>query len=83
MENKKFSELVVGDKLYEYYLGEIEEWEIIEIHDKTNFFFKNRSSMEMKFYGFEKDFALVSVTEEGEAYISTSMDRLLLEVSDV
>ena len=76
---KRFCDLKVGDSLYEYYLGEIEEREIIEIKNKSNFFFKKGSSMEMSFYGFEEDFALVSVTEEGQAYISTSIDKLLLE----
>lgn len=79
---KRFCDLKIGDILYESYLGEIEEYEIVEIKNKSNFFFKNRSSMEMSFYGFEKDFALVCVTEEGEAYISTSMDRLLLELEE-
>lgn len=79
---KKFSDLVVGDSLYEYYLGEIEEHEIVEIKNKSNFFFKNRGSMEMKFYGFDKDFALLCVTEEGGAFISTSIDRLLLETEE-
>ena len=80
---KKISDLKVGDKIYLKIDDEIETYEIKEIEKIKDIYVK------FKFYGDRYlDFSLEKIKElekdfiicYGDVKISTSMDRLLLEI---
>ena len=81
----KFSELKVGDKLYFYWEGQYIEKEILEKEENDfGVYFKTDWSTCMIF-NTEEDFAIIPhVLDKGKITeaIATSMDKLLLEVSE-
>ena len=87
---KKFSELKVGDSFYMWYDGEFYEGVILSIrkteyHIETYTKFKKENCED--FYTsyhyipeVDKEIYITCITEESQEIVSTSMDKLLLEL---
>ena len=87
MENKRFCDLKVGDKYFEYFEGNIFEHEITEIENEYgNIYISCGEEKEIIFKkSSEEDFLIYSqgVYCDGISWaVSTSLDRLLLETID-
>lgn len=88
MENKRFCDLIVGDKIYEYFEGTTFEHTITKVENQTGNIYldfdKDDKEIIYKKYA-ELDFMIYSqdVYCDGISWaIATSMDKLLLEVSE-
>ena len=84
---KKFSELVVGDKCFEYFEGNIFEHEVTGIENQYgNIYLSYGEEREIIFKKCaDEDFLIYSqgLYCDGISWaVSTSMDRLLLEVGE-